>query len=116
MSTAIDTFTTRSKVSFQHPATPMRKVLIDGLDCLNSPAQRYRKKKSQIGPYWHLHIPQLSDDLSQIYGLSLAGPAPGGTQIWFGQGCATAASKRLPIFKGHFGRKGYPFLGIFLEK
>ena len=30
----------------------------------------------------------------------------GGTQIWFGQGCAAQASKLLPIFKGHFGRKG----------
>ena len=41
---------------------------------------------------------------------------PGGTQIWFGQGCATGASKPLPIFKGRFGRKGYPWLRIFLEK
>ena len=42
--------------------------------------------------------------------------APGGTQIWLGQGCAARASKPLPIFKGDFGRKGYPFLRIFLEK
>ena len=41
---------------------------------------------------------------------------PGGTQIWVGQGCAARASKPLPIFKGDFGRKGYPFLRIFLEK
>ena len=40
----------------------------------------------------------------------------GGTQISVGQGCATRASKPLPIFKGDFGRKGYPFLRIFLEK
>ena len=39
-----------------------------------------------------------------------------GTQIWFGQGCAALASKPLPIFKGHFGRKWYPLLRIFLEK
>ena len=41
---------------------------------------------------------------------------PGGTQIWVRQGCAARASKPLPIFKGDFGRKGYPFLRIFLEK
>ena len=29
--------------------------------------------------------------------------------------CAVRASNPLPIFKGHFGRKRYPFLGIFLE-
>ena len=34
---------------------------------------------------------------------------PGGTQIWVGQGCAARALKPLPIFKGDFGRKGYPF-------
>ena len=39
-----------------------------------------------------------------------------GTQIWVGQGCNARASKPLPIFKGDFGRKGYPFLRIFLEK
>ena len=39
----------------------------------------------------------------------------GGTQIWVGQGCAARASKPLPIFKGDFCRKGYPFLRIFLE-
>ena len=38
------------------------------------------------------------------------------TQIWFGQGCAARASNPLPIFKGHFGRKWYPLLRIFLEK
>ena len=37
---------------------------------------------------------------------------PGGTQIWVGQGCAAWASKPLPILKGDFGRKGYPFLRI----
>ena len=39
-----------------------------------------------------------------------------GTQIWVGQGCAARASKPLPIYKGDFGRKRYPFLRIFLEK
>ena len=32
----------------------------------------------------------------------------GGTQIWFGQGCAARASTPLPFFKGNFGRKGCP--------
>ena len=41
---------------------------------------------------------------------------PGGTQIWVEQGCAARASKPLPIFKGDFGRTGYPFLRIYLEK
>ena len=40
----------------------------------------------------------------------------GGTQIWVGQGCAARASKPIPIFKGDFGHKGYPFLRIFLQK
>ena len=42
--------------------------------------------------------------------------SPGGTQIWVGQGCAARASKPIPIFKGDFGQKGYPFLRIFLQK
>ena len=41
---------------------------------------------------------------------------PGGTQIWVEQGCAAQASKPIPIFKGDFGQKGYPFLRIFREK
>ena len=36
-----------------------------------------------------------------------------GTQI--GRECAAGASKPIPIFKGHFGRKGYPLLWTFLE-
>ena len=40
----------------------------------------------------------------------------GDTQIWVGQGCAAQDSKPIPIFKGDFGRKGYPFLRIFLRK
>ena len=36
--------------------------------------------------------------------------------IWYGWGGAIWASKPLPIFKGHFGRKRYPFLGICFEK
>ena len=40
----------------------------------------------------------------------------GGTQILFGRGCAAEASKPVPIFKGHFGGKGYPLLGIFSQE
>ena len=40
----------------------------------------------------------------------------GVTQIWFGQGCAARASKPIPIFKGDFAQKWYPFLRIFLQK
>ena len=34
--------------------------------------------------------------------------------VWIG--CAAQISKPLPIFKGHFGRKRYQNLEIFLEK
>ena len=34
----------------------------------------------------------------------------------FGRGCAAEASKPVPIFKGHFGGKGYPSLGIFSQE
>ena len=30
-------------------------------------------------------------------------------------GCAAEAAKPVPIFKGHFGGKGYPLLGIFRQ-
>ena len=32
------------------------------------------------------------------------------------RGCAAQASKPIPVFKGDFGQKGYPFLRIFLQK
>ena len=38
----------------------------------------------------------------------------GGIQIWVGQGCTARASKPLPMFKGDFGRKGYPFFKNFV--
>ena len=44
------------------------------------------------------------------------GGGGGGTQILFGRGCAAEASKPVPIFKGHFGGKGYPLLGIFSQE
>ena len=43
-------------------------------------------------------------------------PGGGGTQIWFRQGCAAEAGKPVPIFKGHFGGKGYPLLGVFIQE
>ena len=39
----------------------------------------------------------------------------GGTQIWFGRGCAAGTLKPLHSFKSHFGSESYPFLGIFLK-
>ena len=36
--------------------------------------------------------------------------------LWFGEECAARTSKSVPVFKDHFGRKGYPLLRIFLEK
>ena len=35
------------------------------------------------------------------------GGGGGGTQMWFRRGCAAEAAKPVPIFKGHFGGKGY---------
>ena len=40
----------------------------------------------------------------------------GGTQIWFRRGCAAEAAKPVPIFKGHFGGKGYPLLLVFSQE
>ena len=40
----------------------------------------------------------------------------GGTQIWFRRGCAAEAAKPVPIFKGHFGGKGYPLSGVFIQE
>ena len=40
----------------------------------------------------------------------------GGTQIWFRRGCAAEAAKPVPIFKGHFGGKGYPLLGVSIQE
>ena len=40
----------------------------------------------------------------------------GGTQMLFGRGCAAEAAKPVPIFKGHFGGKGYPLLGVFIQE
>ena len=44
------------------------------------------------------------------------GGGGGGTQIWFRRGCAAEAAKPVPIFKGHFGGKGYPLLVVFSQE
>ena len=33
-----------------------------------------------------------------------------------GRGCAAEAAKPVLIFKGHFGGKGYPLLGVFIQE
>ena len=44
------------------------------------------------------------------------GGGGGGYSDVVGRGCAAEASKPVPIFKGHFGGKGYPLLGIFSQE
>ena len=44
------------------------------------------------------------------------GGGGGGTQMLFGRGCAADAAKSVPIFKGHFGGKGYPLLGVLRKR
>ena len=46
----------------------------------------------------------------------LPGGGGGGTQIWFRRGCAAEAAKPVPIFKGHFGGKGYPLLRVWRKR
>ena len=48
--------------------------------------------------------------------LARGGGGGGGTQMLFGRGCAAEASKPVPIFKGHFGGKGYPLLGVWRKR
>ena len=54
------------------------------------------------------------------YRTYIANPGGGGgggvTQMLFGRGCAAEASKPVPIFKGHFGGKGYPLLGVWRKR
>ena len=56
--------------------------------------------------------------LSVLVGLTYIAPrgGGGGTQIWFRRGCAAEAAKPVPIFKGHFGGKGYPLLRVFSQE
>ena len=53
---------------------------------------------------------------SMCFTYNSGGGGGGGTQMLFGRGCAAEASKPVPIFKGHFGGKGYPLLGIFSQE
>ena len=49
-------------------------------------------------------------------GLYYPGGGGGGTQIWFRRGCAAEAARPVPIFKGHFGGKGYPLLRVWRKR
>ena len=51
-----------------------------------------------------------------ISSVAIPGGGGGGTQIWFRRGCAAEAAKPVPIFKGHFGGKGYPLLRVFSQE
>ena len=64
------------------------------------------------------YISEVSEPISsnQLYSNFIMVTIRGGTQIWFRQGCAAEAAKPLPIFKGHFGGKGYPLLGVFIQE
>ena len=46
----------------------------------------------------------------------IPGGGGGGTQIWFRRGCAAEAAKPIPIFKGHFGGKGYLLWRVFSQE
>ena len=49
-------------------------------------------------------------------GMGILPPWGGGTQIWFGRGAAAQASKPLPMFKGHFGKRGTHFKGFLSNR
>ena len=49
-------------------------------------------------------------------GILPGGGGGGYSDIVLDGGCAAEASKPVPIFKGHFGGKGYPLLGIFSQE
>ena len=57
-------------------------------------------------------MPGVGFFLSLVY---VGGPPGGGGVLRFGSdgGCAAEAAKPVPIFKGHFGEKGYPLLRVF---
>ena len=52
----------------------------------------------------------------QWRGVQPGGGGGGGTQMLFGRGCEAEASKPVPIFKGNFGGKGYPLLGVWRKR
>ena len=63
-----------------------------------------------------ISVKQVTWLLPKSLSMSLSRGGGGGTQIWFRRGCAAEAAKPVPIFKGHFGRKGYPLLGVFIQE
>ena len=44
------------------------------------------------------------------------GGGGGYSDLGFRRGCAAEAAKPVPIFKGHFGGKGYPLLRVFSQE
>ena len=70
-------------------------------------------KRKQLYRYMYMY----KYTIYQSHHLHHAGLDPGGgTQIWFRRGCAAEAAKPVPIFKGHFGGKGYPLLGVWRKR
>ena len=61
-----------------------------------------------------VHQPWLHKLIAEM--LNPGGGGGGGTQIWFRRGCAAEAAKPIPIFKGHFGGKGYLLLRVFSQE
>ena len=66
--------------------------------------------------YYQFVYPIFIVDISVINEEINPGGGGGGTQMLFGRGCAAEASKPVPIFKGHFGGKGYPLLGVWRKR
>ena len=72
------------------------------------------KRASAQNPHVFLFLRNVQ--LSQVVHNIPGGGGGGGTQIWFRRGCAAEAAKPVPIFKGNFGGKGYPLLGVLFKK
>ena len=53
-----------------------------------------------------IDLSEINSPAKQTYLAYIPGGGGGGTQMLFGRGCEAEASKPVPIFKGHFGRKG----------
>ena len=75
-----------------------RRSLIGGVSKLKKYQQVWKKK-------WKLKYGIVASTFNFLGFYSLL---QGGTQIWFGWGCAARALKPVPTFKSHFGRKRYP--------
>ena len=105
----------------------LSSLLFPGMTCIwcsfhwylqgvSTRVNRWRGQRYTLGSRWLFPLVgvQGAEPLGGIKWQSLLNL--GGTQIWVGQGCAAQASKPIPIFKGNFGQKRYPFLRIFLQK